>query len=145
MLYNLLVSFDFETIDKNNDGVIDLAELQTAALALDYSADVSRLLIQNLLNIGDVRHTHGISKADILAIGMTIHDEIRFADTHKQDPYSYDEFRSVASSILGSKSYDEAVVRELFLKMDENGDGFVSHGDLSRLLILKSELDTLVI
>lgn len=147
MLYDMLVSFDFETLDANSDGVLDMSELQAAAQVKDHSTETTMLLIQNLLNVGDAHHHHlnGITKADILAIGMTMHEEIQFAETHKDDLYTFEEFSSVARGILGSKSYEEALVRELFARMDENGDGFVSHGELTRLLILKEEVDALVI
>ena len=152
-LYDMLVSYDFATLDLNGDGYLELDELVSAAKRRNPERDVSMLLLHNIMNISGSGSNavngcaiNKIAKSDVLAMCIEIEGEIKFDhfQCHDHDLYSLDDFCNTAKHILG-EAYDVDIVEQTFLQLDTDHSGFVSHRELQNTFVQQRVLDSLIV
>lgn len=85
-----------------------------------------------------------IRSEDILALALTVHDDITY-DGHKVDrELDFKEVNAVAKKILG-KAYDSRMVHDIFDELDTDSKGVLLHSDLVGRLFNQVEANAVVI
>ena len=132
----------FRSIDRNNDGQIDVEELRSALVAADFT-EFSLDIVDTLIEGADIDFANAISYRNFLAAMMERHlcgkdDKLQQAfvyfDQSKADSISLDDLIS---------AFDDTVIaRDIMESADINGDGRLDFSEFREAMLAKAVANT---
>jgi len=118
-------SGDFNSVlDRDGDGKLSKEEVIEI---MKSSGSKSSMLVDNLFNICDTNSDGFIDKDEINQLAITAMMTMDRSKTN--DKMNLDEHKNLMKASLGS-AYDESSAISLFKKVDVDGSGYITHGEL---------------
>jgi len=125
LLELLRESGDFNSVlDRDGDGKLNKEEVIEI---MKSTGSKSSMLVDNLFNICDTNSDGFIDKDEINQLAITA--MITMDRSKTNDKMNLDEHKNLMKTSLGS-AYDESSAISLFKKVDVDGSGYITHGEL---------------
>ncbi len=144
-LFDLLNETDFCPLDHDQDGFLNINELELMSVKTNESLSIRlcSLVCCNILSVASKNRHDRISKTDAFLIFIIV-NSFQFPLFGNDVKFTIDDFELLAKKCLGT-AFEKAIALEVFSQFRGSHTGHILLKDIAMLILVRPEIDFLMI